>query len=220
MNHRFLISTLILCLLSSVGFATVLDDFEIMQAQLIDLPDTGNAPAAWADIDAGSEIAPRRQIYVDGGFNGNANTQSSIIVNSGELIVNIGHDALVTGQIAIMHWSDRTISTVWGNPVDLSSVEKLVLEVSSVSGIATASFSLRDQTNFENETLTVFINAPGTYEFDFEDFDDIDFSVVDIMNVRFGRAAGSGTPMNINVTRMDLVGADEVFSNGFENEPK
>lgn len=177
----------ILLLVSGVVSAGKLDDCADNQATLTDSPNTANSLTSWQTLTVADGLAGFRRLFVNGGLNGDPGNVTSVGVASRALTLGFGHEPGLSDQVAIVAWSDQDISPIWAGSLDLSAFDAMVLDMGLVTQSVVVVLTLKEKasTNSHDEFI---IDNFGQKVFALADFDTIDRSQVDIINLRVGSA--------------------------------
>lgn len=193
-----------------------LDDMAVNQAQQFDSPDTAVSVDSHQHIVAGSDFVKYRYIRVEGGVNGQPGTFTSAQVAGDTLTLSFGYDGTVSNQFVIVAWRESDVGTIWNTPLDFAEFDALQLDVGLVTQPVRLTLSLRDKVNMNQQSVQMEIDQFGLYRFEFDDFDQIDFSQIDLIGIQFFRGTGSNSATAMNINSIELINDDVVFANGFE----
>ena len=114
------------------------------------------------------------------------------------------------------NWSDIDLSSIWFGSADFSAFERMEIDVAMVNSPVILSMSLRDKNNFILQTNQLVIKDFGMHQFNFNDFDKIDFTRIDKLSWVITRPLGSQSDVNLIIQEVRLMKPDLVFGHGFE----
>ena len=207
---------IVLLLLSCSVLGNELDDFADNQSTLMDAPDTADSFTSWQTLTVPDGLADYRRLFVNGGLNGDPSSLTSVGVAGGVLTFSFAYEAGLSDQTAIMSWSDRDTSVIWSGSLDLSAFDALVLELGLVTQPINVVFSLREKTSAMTHIESQVIDSFGLYIFDLTEFDTIDRSQIDIINLRIGPAQSASGDGLANFNTVYFFEDELIFNDDFE----
>jgi hypothetical protein len=89
-------------------------------------------------------------------------------------------------------------------------------DVALLSSPVVITMYLRDKNNTTVQSIEQTLSSIGNSQFNFNDFDEIDFSRIDRVGWEFTRPSNSQSAVRVIMQEVRLVGDDLIFSDGFE----
>lgn len=210
----------LLLLLPVMAHGVTLDDFSASQTIITDPSDTPSDVRSWQALGAGSELAMFRNLYVSGGSGGQAGDVTSAAVAGGVLTIGIPYDAGLNGQLVSIGWGDSDLIALWGGEVDISAYDFLSFEVGLITQPFSVVLTLRDAEFVQSQSMFFTVDQFGQYQFDLFEFDEINLSRVDSMQMRFNLTQDANADGAMNINHVELVVSDVIFAADFEHLPK
>ncbi len=210
----------LLLLLPVMAHGVTLDDFSANQTIITDPSDTPSDIRTWQALGAGSELAMFRSLYVSGGMGGQAGDVTSAAVAGGVLTIGIPYDAGLNGQLVSISWGDSDLIALWGGEVDISAYDFVSFEVGLITQPFFVTLTLRDAEFVQSQSMAFMVDQFGRYEFDLFEFDEVNLSRVDSMQMRFNLTQDANADGAININDVELVVSDLIFAADFEHLPK
>lgn len=196
--------------------ANDLDDFVDQQATLTDAPDTADSFTSWQALTVPDGLAAFRRLFVNGGLNGDPSNTTSVGVAGGAMSFGFGHQSGISDQVAIVSWSDRDSSVIWSGSLDLSGFDALVMDLGLVTQPVNVVFSLREKTSAVTQISNQVIDGFGLYVFNLTEFDMIDLSQIDLINLRITPAQTVNGDGLANFNAVYFFEDEFIFIDGFD----